>query len=59
MQLSQRRAASIRTYLVSKGVDGNRIIAKGYGETVPIADNNTEEGKALNRRVEISVIETK
>jgi flagellar motor protein MotB len=58
-QLSQKRASAIRTYLVQKGIDGNRIIAKGYGENVPVGDNNTEEGRAMNRRVEISVIETK
>lgn len=58
-QLSQNRAAAIRTYLVQKGIDGNRIIAKGYGETKPIGDNTTDTGRAMNRRVEISVIESK
>lgn len=54
--LSQRRASAIRNYLVSKGIAGNRILAKGYGETKPVGDNNTELGKAQNRRVEITVI---
>ena len=54
--LSQRRASSIRNYLISKGIDGDRILAKGYGETKPVGDNNTEIGKAQNRRVEITVI---
>ena len=54
-QLSQQRAASIRNHLIKKGIDGKRIIAKGYGESKPIGDNNTEEGRALNRRVEITV----
>lgn len=58
-QLSQKRAASIRAYLVEKGIEGERITAKGYGETKPVGDNNTEEGKAKNRRVEIKVMATK
>ena len=53
MRLSERRAASVRTYLISKGVAANRLTSKGYGETVPVADNATEEGRKMNRRVEL------
>lgn len=53
LRLSERRAASVRTYLQSKGVDAARMTSKGYGETQPIADNATEEGRKQNRRVEL------
>jgi OOP family OmpA-OmpF porin len=56
LRLSQRRAQSVADYLKSKGVS-NRLSAKGYGETQPIADNSTEEGRAMNRRVELIWIE--
>jgi OOP family OmpA-OmpF porin len=50
--LSQRRADSVRRYLTEKlGADASRLIAKGYGEHKPIADNKTAEGRAKNRRV--------
>jgi outer membrane protein OmpA-like peptidoglycan-associated protein len=52
-ELSQRRAESVRDYLVSKGVASSRLSAKGYGETRPIASNKTPEGRAKNRRVEL------
>jgi len=51
LKLSQRRADSVKAYVVSKGVDPARITTKGYGESHPIADNNTVEGRAANRRV--------
>ncbi len=51
--LSQRRANSVKAYLIKKGVAGSRISAIGYGETRPISDNETESGKATNRRVEV------
>ncbi len=51
--LSERRAASVRTYLVQKGADGSRLTAVGYSELAPIATNDTEDGMARNRRVEI------
>lgn len=51
--LSEQRAASVKAYLISKGIPTNRIEAKGYGAAKPIADNNTTEGKAKNRRVQI------
>lgn len=49
--LSERRAESVKAYLISKGVDGKKIVAKGKGETQPVADNLTEEGRAENRHV--------
>jgi outer membrane protein OmpA-like peptidoglycan-associated protein len=55
-QLSQKRAESVRNYLVSKGIDITRIKAKGFGESKPIADNNTTQGKAKNRRTEITIL---
>ncbi|MDB5001550.1 MAG: hypothetical protein JWR76_2628 [Mucilaginibacter sp.] len=53
MTLSVERANSVKTYLVNSGVNIDVLTAKGYGETKPIADNKTEEGRSLNRRVEI------
>lgn len=52
-KLSEQRAASIKTKLVSKGITADRINTAGFGQTKPIADNATEEGKSKNRRVEI------
>ena len=51
--LSEERARSVKNYLESKGIAANRIEAKGFGQTQPIADNNTATGKAQNRRVQI------
>lgn len=56
MKLSKARAESVKTYLVNKGVDTTRITAKGYGESVPIASNDTEEGKQQNRRTEVKIL---
>jgi OOP family OmpA-OmpF porin len=53
--LSERRATTVRDYLVAKGIDSSRLTIKGYGESVPIADNTTAEGRALNRRIEFKV----
>ncbi|HEX4896475.1 MAG TPA: OmpA family protein [Solimonas sp.] len=54
--LSQRRANSVRDFLVDRGVDGSRLTVEGYGENNPVADNETEEGRARNRRVEFTVL---
>jgi outer membrane protein OmpA-like peptidoglycan-associated protein len=56
-KLSQARANSIVSFLISKGVEKDRLIAKGFGSSVPIASNNTPEGKAQNRRVEMKLVE--
>jgi outer membrane protein OmpA-like peptidoglycan-associated protein len=56
-KLSQRRAKSVRAYLISAGVQGKRLQAKGFGLDKPIADNETEEGRYQNRRVEFSILE--
>jgi outer membrane protein OmpA-like peptidoglycan-associated protein len=55
-RLSERRAASVREFLISRGIDGNRIFSHGYGETTPVADNITPAGKRLNRRTEITIL---
>ncbi len=54
--LSQNRASSVRTYLLGKGVKPERIAAKGFGESKPVATNDTEEGRQLNRRVEFVIV---
>jgi len=56
MSLSLERAAAVRNYLIDKGIDTNRIFFHGYGETMPISNNYTEDGRALNRRVEFVII---
>jgi OOP family OmpA-OmpF porin len=58
-KLSVRRAESVKAYLVSKGVEPNRIYTEGKGEKQPVASNKTKEGRAKNRRVEIEVIGTR
>ena len=55
--LSARRAQTVHDYLASKGVDVSRMSVRGYGDSQPIADNSTAEGKAQNRRVVLSVNE--
>ncbi|MCX7257537.1 MAG: OmpA family protein [Polaromonas sp.] len=57
-KLSIRRAESVKAYLVSKGIEKNRIYTEGKGEKQPVADNKTAEGRAKNRRVEIEVVGT-
>lgn len=56
LTLSQQRADAVRTALVLRGVDGSRIITKGYGKKYPIASNSTESGRQQNRRVEIIIL---
>jgi len=46
----------VKIYLVNKGIDGSRLMTEGYGETIPVADNATAAGRALNRRVEFKVV---
>jgi len=58
-KLSERRAAAVKAYLVSKGIEPNRVYTEGKGEKQPIADNKTAEGRAKNRRVEIEVVGTR
>ena len=54
VDLSQKRAQSVRSYLISKGIDGSRMTSKGFGPDRPIASNTTKEGRSRNRRVEIN-----
>jgi outer membrane protein OmpA-like peptidoglycan-associated protein len=54
--LSEQRARAVANYLIARGVNRARIATRGYGETMPIADNATEAGRAANRRVEIKVV---
>lgn len=56
LALSEKRAQAVKDYLVLRGVNEKRLVAKGYGESQPIASNKTAEGRAKNRRVEIKVI---
>ena len=54
--LSEGRAQSAVNYIIEKGIDESRLVAKGYGESEPMVENDTEENKAKNRRVELKVI---
>ena len=58
-KLSVRRAEAVKAYLVSKGIEKNRVYTEGKGEKQPVADNKTTEGRAKNRRVEIEVVGTR
>ena len=58
-KLSVRRAEAVKAYLVSKGIEKNRIYTEGKGEKQPVASNKTKEGRAKNRRVEIEVVGTR
>ncbi|MGA2468404.1 MAG: OmpA family protein, partial [Thermodesulfobacteriota bacterium] len=57
MKLSEKRATAVKDYLIKEaGVDSSKITAVGHGEADPVADNKTPEGRAKNRRVEISIL---
>ena len=56
-KLSERRAAAVKAYLVSKGINADRMTTAGYGQTRPVADNKTAAGRAANRRVEFKIIQ--
>jgi len=57
VDLSQRRVESVRDRLIERGIDGRRLVARGYGEERPIDTNRTKEGRANNRRVEVVILE--
>ena len=58
-KLSVRRAESVKAYLVSKGIEPNRVYTEGKGEKQPVASNKTKDGRQKNRRVEIEIIGTR
>jgi OOP family OmpA-OmpF porin len=58
-KLSNKRAEAVKAYLVSKGIESNRIYTEGKGLSQPVADNATREGRAKNRRVEVEVVGTR
>ncbi len=58
-KLSVRRSEAVKAYLVTKGIEKNRVYTEGKGEKQPVADNKTPEGRAKNRRVEIEVVGTR
>jgi len=58
-KLSVKRSDAVKAYLVSKGIEKNRVYTEGKGEKQPVADNNTSAGRSKNRRVEIEVVGTK
>jgi OmpA-OmpF porin, OOP family len=58
-KLSVKRSEAVKAYLVSKGIEKNRVYTEGKGEAQPVADNKTREGRAKNRRVEIEVVGTR
>ena len=58
-KLSVKRSEAVKAYLVSKGIEKNRVYTEGKGEKQPVADNKTREGRAKNRRVEIEVVGTR
>jgi outer membrane protein OmpA-like peptidoglycan-associated protein len=55
-ELSQRRAESVRGFLIKQGIAAKRVVAKGFGPDKPLADNATDEGKEKNRRVEFNIV---
>jgi outer membrane protein OmpA-like peptidoglycan-associated protein len=55
-KLSEQRAKAVMVYLTNKGIEPSRLSYKGYGESQPVAPNDTEEGRATNRRTEIKIL---
>lgn len=55
--LSMERAKAVMSYLITKGIDSSRLIAKGYGSSIPVSLNSTAEGRAINRRTEVKILE--
>ena len=55
--LSMERAKSVMAYIITKGIEANRLTAKGYGSLVPVVSNATAQGKAMNRRTEVKILE--
>ncbi len=56
MRLSQARAAAVKKWMVDRGISPDRLVAKGYGESMPIASNSTKEGRQKNRRVVFKIL---
>lgn len=56
LKLSEARAAAVKQYLIDQGITADRLASKGYGQTHPIADNGSPDGRAQNRRVEIRIL---
>jgi len=56
LRLSKDRAEAVRQYLIRKGIASQRIISAGYGDTVPVAQNDSEEGRQMNRRTEVKIL---
>jgi OOP family OmpA-OmpF porin len=56
LKLSLQRAEAVRNYLIKKGIKADRITAKGYGATQPVADNGTDAGRQKNRRTEVVLL---
>jgi outer membrane protein OmpA-like peptidoglycan-associated protein len=56
LQLSERRAQSVNNYLIQNGIEPGRLIPKGYGPSQPLADNDSEEGRQKNRRIQFKII---
>jgi OOP family OmpA-OmpF porin len=59
LRLSRERAESVRRWLMDRGISSDRLSARGYGESAPVGDNSTPDGRARNRRVEIVRIDAK
>jgi len=56
LTLSQQRAESVRNYLIKKGIAANRVVAKGYGETMPVTTGTSDEARQKNRRTEVKIL---